>query len=135
MNTMIDYSKKENWTKSLLAFTLENHCVLSDEERNSFDRLWVTKLDCEKVLGAVIKPAEDNLVSEKYEDESRYVEVDHNFANPPEGKGAKDAVSILAGTIHANNEKDIYYCINVSTDEARRFAQAILNVCDEIDSE
>lgn len=131
---MLDYSIKENWTKSLLAFTLENHCVLSDEERNSFDRLWVAKLDCEKVLGTVITPSKDNLVSEKYEDESHYVEVDHNFVNPPEGKGANDAVSILAGTIQADNEKDIYYCINVSTDDARRFALAILNVCDEIDN-
>lgn len=78
-----------------------------------------------------------NKVSEHYPnlDESHYVEVDHNYTNPTEGKGQPDAVSLITGSIYSDNTKDIYHCINISPDEARRFAQAILNICDEIDAE
>lgn len=77
----------------------------------------------------------DCIVSEYYPDltEAHYVEVDHNYTNPTEGTGQLDAVSLITGSIYSDNTKDIYHCINISTEEARKFAEAILKVCNEIE--
>lgn len=53
---LIDWSKKEYWTKELLVLVLGNHTVLSEKEKASFDLLWQAKLDCEKTMGSVIQP-------------------------------------------------------------------------------
>lgn len=53
----MDYSKKENWTVEMLEEALVLYTVLQSDERGNFDRLWKAKLDCEKVRGAVIRPA------------------------------------------------------------------------------
>ena len=115
-----------------LAFSLEHHCVLSAAEKKSFDRLWDAKLKCEEVLGTTIKPNSQKQIYEFMEDleEHHYVKVDHNFKVPAEGKGENDAVSFYMGVVDA---KAIDTPISVSTADARRFAQAVLNICDEID--
>lgn len=131
---MVDYSKKENWTIGSLAFSLEHHCVLSAAEKNSFDRLWDAKLKCEEVLGTIIKPSSQERVAEymKDQEEYHYLNVDHNYKLPVEGKGQKDAVSFFMGVY---DTKEIEMLINVPTEDARQFAQAILNICDEIEKE
>ncbi|MFB0847283.1 hypothetical protein [Paenibacillus oleatilyticus] len=53
----IDYSQKKYWTIELLEETLGNYTVLKQEERGDFELLWQAKLDCEKNLGGVIRPA------------------------------------------------------------------------------
>lgn len=70
---------------------------------------------------------------EYFEDlhEWHYVEVDSNYVNPPEGKDKEDAVSFLMGILN----KELTIAINVSTEEARRFAQSVLAVCDKIEGE
>lgn len=127
---MVDYSKKENWTKGLLAFTLEQYTELSEEEKESFDRLWVAKLDCEKVTGVIIQPGQKERIYEKHGKEYHYVAVESNYIEPHDGNGKPDAVSIFMGILDSN---EIDILITVPTEEARRFAQAILSVCDEIE--
>ncbi|MFC5402280.1 hypothetical protein [Cohnella soli] len=53
----IDYSKKHFWTVQLLEETLKNHTVIKPNESGNFDLLWQAKLDCEKTIGSVIRPA------------------------------------------------------------------------------
>jgi len=53
----IDYSQKKYWTVELLEYTLTNYTVLDQKERGNFDLLWKAKLDCEKNVGNVIRPA------------------------------------------------------------------------------
>lgn len=139
---MIDYSLKENWTKTMLETTLENHCVLTEEERESFDRLWVAKLDCEKVTGTTIHPSTEKRLYSKDEngkEENYYILVESNYNLDVDGKDQPDAISLLVGQYvgveqpDKKNPFEIDSIINVSTEEARRFAQAILDLCDYIE--
>lgn len=57
MKMAIDYSQKHFWTVQLLEETLKYHTVLRPEECGNFDLLWQAKLDCEKTIGGVIRPA------------------------------------------------------------------------------
>ncbi len=57
MKMAIDYSQKHFWTVQLLEETLKYHTVLRPEEYGNFDLLWQAKLDCEKTIGGVIRPA------------------------------------------------------------------------------
>jgi len=52
----LDYSKKENWTIEILERTLEYHTILCPEERGNFELLWKAKMDCEEVMGIIIRP-------------------------------------------------------------------------------
>lgn len=54
---VIDYSQKVFWTVQLLEETLKNHTVIKPNESGNFDLLWQAKLDCEKTIGGVIRPA------------------------------------------------------------------------------
>lgn len=53
----IDYSQKKYWTVDLLEETLKNHTVLKPNEKGSYDLLWQAKLDCEKTMGHIMRPA------------------------------------------------------------------------------
>lgn len=84
----------------------------------------------------------ENVISETetlrslYEDEDKartitcYLLVQSNYVFEREGKGKADAVNFIMG-VDGVNEVDSL--INVSTSDARRFAQAILDICDKID--
>lgn len=140
---MIDYSLKENWTKSMLINTLELHCVLTDEEKDSYDCLWVAKLDCEKVTGTVIQPASEQRLYSKDEngnEEKYYILVESNYEKESDGKDKPDAIALEIGQFVGDEQPDktwpfeIDSIITISTEEARLFAQAILKLCDEIES-
>lgn len=62
-----------------------------------------------------------------------YAEVDSNYKEVTDGKGMNDAVSFLMGQYDANGMHELDTCINVGTSDARKFAQAILELCDQID--
>lgn len=53
----IDYSQKHFWSLQLLEETLKNYTVLRPNENGNFDLLWLAKLECEKAIGGVIRPA------------------------------------------------------------------------------
>lgn len=139
---MVDYSLKENWTKTMLETTLERYCDLTDEERESFDRLWIAKLDFEKATGTTVHPdSAKRLYSTDSEgnEEKYYILVESNYNQGSDGKEQSDAVSLLVGQYvgdeqpEKKNPFEIDSVINVSTYEARLFAQAILDLCDEIE--
>lgn len=118
--------------------------VIHEYEIEASEDVWalvinhLSQVDMKARLVGITEPAKaDYIVSEYYPDltEAHYVEVDHNYTNPTDGKGQADAVSLITGSIYSDNSKDIYHCINISPDAARRFAEAILKVCDEIDAE
>jgi hypothetical protein len=75
--------------------------------------------------------AAKDLIFMDYEGEKHYVQVESNYVNPPEGKGQKNAVNIFMGVMDA---RAIDILITVPTEEARSFARAIMNVCDQIDN-
>lgn len=52
----IDWSEKRYWTVALLQETLPAYTVLESKEVGDFEKLWQAKLDCERVLGSVIRP-------------------------------------------------------------------------------
>lgn len=53
----VDYSQKKYWTVDLLEETLNYHTVLKPHEKGNFNLLWQAKLDCEKLMGHVMRPA------------------------------------------------------------------------------
>lgn len=53
----IDYSLKKFWTVYLLEEILKNYTVIDPKEHGDFELLWQVKLDCEKNVGFVIRPA------------------------------------------------------------------------------
>lgn len=69
---------------------------------------------------------------EQYGGQIYYLEVEANYKVPEEGKGQKDAVNFFTGQEHVNALDSL---ISVSTDDARKFAEAILSLCDRIDQE
>lgn len=59
-----------------------------------------------------------------------YVEVESNYKVPEEGKGQQDAVNFFMGQEHVNAIDSL---ISVSTSDARKFAQSIIDICDQIE--
>lgn len=52
----VDWSEKRYWTVDLLQEVLPFCTVLKINEIGNFEKLWQAKLDCERVLGFVIRP-------------------------------------------------------------------------------
>lgn len=61
-----------------------------------------------------------------------YLEVESNYKVPEEGKGQQDAVNFFMGQEHVNALDSL---ISVSTEDARKFAESIIALCDRIDQE
>ncbi|WP_141680431.1 hypothetical protein [Bacillus sp. FJAT-26390] len=57
MRLPIDYSQKKFWTVDLLEETLKIHTVLKPNEKGNYELLWQAKIDCEKTMGCVMRPA------------------------------------------------------------------------------
>lgn len=63
-----------------------------------------------------------------------YVQVESNYHVETDGKCMKDAVSFLMGQYaHSDGKHELDQCLNFSTEEARKFAEAIIALCDRID--
>lgn len=69
-------------------------------------------------------------IYELSDNQTCYAAVESTYVDPTEGKGEKDAVSIYMGLVDVNA---INALISVSTIDARRFAEAITAVCDQIE--
>lgn len=60
-----------------------------------------------------------------------YFEAIANYVNDPtEGKDKHDAIALFSGVVDAN---EIETSIDISTEEAREFANKILQLCDRIE--
>lgn len=66
-------------------------------------------------------------------EERYYILVESNYNLDVNGKGQPDAVSFVAGQYVEDGKFEIDSVINVSTEEARLFAKAILLQCDAIE--
>ncbi|MCT8138606.1 hypothetical protein H1D32_13165 [Anaerobacillus sp. CMMVII] len=68
------------WTKETLIEALEKHCVLTDQEKQSFRLLWKAKLKCVEVKGCYITPVNPpNIeVSFRYEPEFDWEKRNHS---------------------------------------------------------
>lgn len=130
---MVDYSKKEFWTEALLLSALGQHATLPESITDStFEQLWILKLWTEDLLGTKITPFGNQRIYElQANGEYHYVQVESNYNVSAEAKGKKDAVNIFMA-VEDVNEIDI--SISVPTAEARKFAHAIINICNDIDS-
>ena len=58
-----------------------------------------------------------------------YLMVESNYFTRSEGRGTGNAINFFMG-----QESETDSLISVSTDDARKFAQAIIDICDSIDS-
>lgn len=81
-------------------------------------------------ISKVFKQGAKDCIIEEFQDEQHYLQVESNYIDPKEGKGQKDAVNFFMGVKDAG---EIEFLIAVSTEEARKFANAILQICNEID--
>lgn len=61
-----------------------------------------------------------------------YLDVESEYEDPADGKGQKNAVSFVMSHYNING-LEIDSVVNVSVEDARKFATAILKVCDEIE--
>jgi hypothetical protein len=61
-----------------------------------------------------------------------YIEVGCNYVDTKDASNMPDAVSFIMGQYN-NGSHELDSLINVSVEDARLFAQAILNLCDRIE--
>lgn len=61
-----------------------------------------------------------------------YLDVEPEYKEPTDGKGEQDAVSFVMGQVN-DSSNQIDSVVSVSVKNARKFAEAILKVCDKIE--
>ena len=61
-----------------------------------------------------------------------YLDVEPEYKEPTDGIGEQDAVSFVIGQVNEEGHQ-IDSVVSVSVENARKFAEAILKVCDEIE--